>query len=116
MNQYLLDKISAASLNKTEMRELADGCKDLPEQDYTEMLQYLLSIYDGPGVTNLLTISAINKIKLDPETFVKSIMMCDDRPVVLSCSDYQTEDVVTYLLDYGYKWHGGASNKTVTAF
>jgi hypothetical protein len=115
MNQELVTKISTASRTKGELQELADQCKDLQPAQYDEILESLLETYDGPGVSNLLYISALNKITLNPETFVESIMMTDEENAVYAAGEYQQENAVPYLMDYGYKWSWGVPSAALIA-
>lgn len=115
MNQELVTKISSALRTKDEMQELAEQCKELQPAQYDEMLESLLETYDGPGVGNLLVISALNKISLDPETFVQSIMITDKMQPIHLSAVYQNKDATEYLIDYGYKWFHGMSGKSYWA-
>jgi len=112
----ILEQLSTMGRSSAEMKEMAERFKDLNPSDYDIMLQELIRAKDKRGVGNLMAISAANSVSLHPVLFAQSILLVDDKQIIFRAAEYQGEETIDVLLDYGYPWYQTAPSAAVVAF
>jgi len=66
----IIKKLNNIQRIKSEASKLADDLSYLTPDQYDYLLNKLTQEFEGPALANLLIVSAINKVKLQPEYLV----------------------------------------------
>ncbi len=75
---YIIKKITAAEKTKSGMKELATEFSGFTPERYNEIINYLVQHYEGPALSKILIVSAINGIKLDSVVLASAFNLTDE--------------------------------------
>jgi hypothetical protein len=113
MNTF--EKLKSAKQTKAEMLELAKDMKDWKIEDYNKALDDSMEQYEGRFNKNLLMISGINKVKLDPFELVTSIPLMDEARFLYYAFAHQGPEVIPFLCDHAFIWSYYAQSHAIVA-
>jgi len=95
----IIEKLENSSPIQSEASKLADDLSYLKPDQYDYLLNKFTRELEGPALANLLIVSAINKVNLNPEYLARSIKIVDDVNNVYFACKYQDENSLQTLLD-----------------
>jgi len=96
----IIKKLKGTPQIKSETSRLAVDLSFLTPERYDYLLNKLTGEYEGPALGNLLIVSAINQLKLNPEYLAKAIKMVDNLVNAAFAYKYQDETGLKALIDF----------------
>jgi len=96
----IIEKLKNTPQIKSEASRLADDLSFLTPERYDYLLNKLTQEYEGPALGNLLIVSAINQVKLNPEYLAKSIKMVDNLMNAAFAYKYQDKNGLLTLINF----------------
>jgi len=96
----IIEKLKNTQQIKSETSRLADDLSFLPPDKYDNLLNKLTQEYEGPALGNLLIVSAINQVKLNPEYLAIAIKMVDNLINAAFAYKYQDKNGLQALINF----------------
>ena len=90
---------------KDAMTNLAKDLSDLNLKQYRSLVNELADSFEGPALGNLLTVSAINKVKICTGLLIKSMTIVDDLNPIYYCFNLHDQESIEALTSFAFDNH-----------
>ena len=95
----IIKKLNDVKRAKSEINKLAEELNDFKEDQYNTLIENLISNYEGPALSKILIVSAINEIKVDPALLARSFKIADNLIDVYFPYKFQDASAIPFLLE-----------------
>jgi len=90
---------------KDAMSNLAKDLSELNLKQYRSLANEFADSYEGPALGNLLTVSAINRVKLCTGLLIKSMTVVDELKPIYYCFSLHDEEPIEALTSFAFDNH-----------
>lgn len=103
--KQIVEVLKNTPRTKDAMSNLAKDLSELNLVQYRSLASELADSFEGPALGNLLTISAINKVKLCTGLLIKCMTIVDDLKPIYYCFSLHDEEPIEALTSFAFDNH-----------